>query len=442
MTMLSRERGCAYWCAPARMLLFLLPVAVHAQFDPGPRAGHPAAGGPFQNLTPGEIGAFILGKQAFQEIDSVSGTLSAGSGLGPRFNMDQCSGCHAQPDVGGSSPPVNPQIAVATKAHARNTIPSFISSSGPVREARFVKATNGVTADGGVHDLFVITGRDDAPGCNIAQPDFATAVANHNVAFRIPTPLFGTGLIESIDDAIILMNKTANASQKAALGISGHENRSQNDGSLTRFGWKAQNKSLTVFAGEAYNVEQGVTNDVFPNERDSSTGCRYNATPEDHIDVNANRPSNVASDVVLFTFFMRFLAPPDPADLDSSSTNGSLIFQSIGCSLCHTPTLATATSPTAALSNKRANLFSDLLLHHMGSALADGIKQGDADVDEFRTAPLWGLGQRLFFLHDGRATNLDTAVAAHAGEATAVVAAFNSLTTAQKRDLMHFLRSL
>lgn len=444
MTTLSCERRRAHWCTAAQMLLFLLPVALHAQLDPGPRASRPAAGGPFQNLTPTELGVFNFAKSTFQEVDSVSGTLSAGSGLGPRFNMDSCSGCHAQPDVGGSSPPVNPQIAVATKAGAKNTIPSFISINGPVREARFLTATTGI-ADGGVHDLFVITGRSDAPGCNVAQPDFATAVANRNIAFRIPTPLFGTGLIESIDDAIILANKTANASQKAALGISGHENRSQNDGSLTRFGWKAQNKSLTVFAGEAYNVEQGVTNDVFPNERDSSTGCRYNATPEDHIDVNANRPSNIASDVVLFVFFMRFLAPPAPAQPDSSSNNGGAIFQSIGCALCHTPTLPTATSPTAALSRQNANLFSDLLLHHMGSGLADGISQGDAGVDEFRTAPLWGLGQRLFFLHDGRATDLDTAIAAHSSagsEAKAVVSGFNSLTTAQKRDLMRFLRSL
>src|SRR6185312_6141513 len=144
----------------------------------------------------------------------------------------------------------------------------------------------------------------------IAQPDFNAALANNNVIFRTPTPLFGAGLIEAIDDGGILSNMKANSSRKAALGIAGHENRNGNDGTLTRFGWKAQNKSLMVFAGEAYNVEQGVTNDIFPNERESASGCRFNATPEDHIDVNARRPDNSVSDLVSFTFFMRFLAPP------------------------------------------------------------------------------------------------------------------------------------
>ena len=134
-------------------------------------------------------------------------------------------------------------------------------------------------------------GRSDAPGCNISQPDFKTALANKNVSFRIPTPTFGAGLIEAIDDSTILTNMNTNSAQKAALGITGRENRNGNDGSLTRFGWKAQNKSLTVFSGEAYNVEQGVTNDVFPNERETSKDCRFNATPEDHVDVNGARPN-------------------------------------------------------------------------------------------------------------------------------------------------------
>jgi CxxC motif-containing protein (DUF1111 family) len=110
--------------------------------------------------------------------------------------------------------------------------------------------------------LSTIRGRTDAPGCNFAQPDFATAVANRNVTFRIPTPVFGAGLIEAIDDATILANMTSPSFQKSRKGISGRENRSGNDGTITRFGWKAQNKSRFIFAAEAYNVEQGVTNDL------------------------------------------------------------------------------------------------------------------------------------------------------------------------------------
>jgi len=418
-----------------------------AQSDPGPRGGLPGAGDAIRGLTPGESAAFIAGRAIFQEVDSVSGSLSDGSGLGPRFNMDSCSGCHAFPDIGGASPAVNPQIAVATKAGARNTIPPFLSINGPVREVRFVRGPSG-DADGGVHDLFVISGRSDAPGCTITQPDFAGAVASNNAVFRIPTPMFGAGLIEAIDDAVILANRTANAAQKALLGIAGHENRNGNDGSLTRFGWKAQNKSLFIFAGEAYNVEQGVTNDVFPNERESSGGCRFNATPEDHIDLNGarpNRPTTTPSDLINFVFFMRFLAPPSRAIFTTSSSSGQTVFNAVGCALCHTPSLQTASSTTRALSNTTANLFSDLLVHNMGTGLADGITQGFATGNEFRTAPLWGLGQRLFFLHDGRTSDLTVAIAAHASsgsEANRVIALYNALPSQQKQDLLRFLRSL
>src|SRR5262249_890508 len=157
-------------------------------------------------------------------------------GLGPRFNLDSCAGCHSQPATDGTSPSVNPQFAVATKNEATNTVPFFISINGPVREARFKFADPPANTirDGGVHDLYTITGRIDAPGCNIAQPNLTTAAAQNNLIFRIPTPLFGAGLIEAILDFTIIANKNSNLNAKAALGISGHENREGNAGTITR----------------------------------------------------------------------------------------------------------------------------------------------------------------------------------------------------------------
>src|SRR5256885_5432904 len=114
-----------------------------------------------------------------------------------------CSGCHLQPEVGGTSPFVNPQVAFANKMNATNTVPSFITANGPVREARFVRNPDG-TPDGGVHALFTITGRDDAPGCVLGQPAFEQELANRNVIFRIPTPTYGAGLIEEIPDSAIV----------------------------------------------------------------------------------------------------------------------------------------------------------------------------------------------------------------------------------------------
>jgi CxxC motif-containing protein (DUF1111 family) len=159
------------------------------------------------------------------------------------------------------------------------------------------------------------------------------------------------------------------------------------------------------------------------------------------------------SGIELFALFMRFLAPPTPsADTPGGSESigrGRDLFTSTGCSLCHTPALRTGRSSVAALSDKRANLYSDLAVHSMGPGLADGFTQGQAGPQEFRTAPLWGLGQRIFFLHDGRTSDLLEAIRAHASgssgnasEANAVVARFNQLAPTQKQDMLNFLRSL
>jgi len=444
VSILSRKpiRRCSSWLVYGLSLtpvLYSQTAFVQSAKDPGVRAGAPGAGGPITGLTSDQLAAFTSTRLTFNEVDSVSGTVAgeSGVGLGPSFNMNSCSGCHAFPDFGGSSPKLNPQVAVATLHGARNTVPPFLLQ-GPIREVRFKRNPDG-SPDGGVHDLFVITGRTDAPaGCQLAQTDFAMQVARGNVSFRIPTPNFGDGLIEAIPDATILANKFANSFIKSQFNISGHENRTGNDGTITRFGWKAQNKSLLIFAGEAYHVEQGVTNMVFPNSRETSAACDTNNHPED------------TDDVVQFATFMSFLAPPAPAASYGTVTATSIqhghdLFIQTACALCHTESLTTGASSTAALSHQTARLFSDLLVHNMGSGLADGISQGNAGPDEFRTAPLWGLGQRYYFLHDGRTSDLLQAIQAHSSsgsEANISIGIFNHLSEANKQDILNFLRSL
>jgi len=426
--------------------------------DPGVRPGPVATDLKLPGLTSAEQRAFDVGLEAFQEVASVKGTIpETEAGLGPRFNLDSCGGCHIQPVVGGSSPAINPQVEVAKKERAHNEIPSFIKRDGPIREARFKLNPDG-TPDGGVHALFTISGRDDAPGCFLQQPDFRGAVARQNVVFRIPTPLFGLGLIESIDDDAILANMQSNSGVKQSLGIRGRANRltgrpntSGNDGTVTRFGWKAQNKSLEIFSGEAYNVEQGVTNDLFPHERDETPNCYFNATPESQTDLEAQDHLEGLSDVVKFATFMRFLAPQTPAHETDTIVRGKKLFSDIGCAMCHTPMLHTGKSSVAALQYKEVHLFSDLMLHNMGPGLADDVSQGGASGDEFRTAPLWGLGKRIFFLHDGRTKDLLEAIQAHASggngvyppsEANQVVGQFFRLGEIDKQHVLNFLRSL
>ena len=482
------------------LTLASVPLANAQGKDPGPRAGASGAGGFFPTLNANEQQFFTQALARFQEVDSVTGTIEAGSGLGPTFNGNSCAMCHAQPAVGGSSPgqkspqnPVsNPQVALATLDGATNAVPSFITASGPVREARFVAIdpTNVYSGlDGGVHDLYTIQGRTDAPGCTLAQPNFSFELSYGNVIFRIPTPTFGLGLVENTPDATLASNLSSTSSARSKLGIGGVLNTSGNDGTVTRFGWKAQNKSLLIFAAEAYNVEQGVTNEGFPNERNTTAGCVFNATPEDKSNLtNPNKSSSnfgttvgtvseMSSDLVNFAAFMRLLAPPTPATSTSSTTNGAALFNQIGCNLCHSTSLTTATSPFTGMSNVTYHPYSDFALHHMGAGLADGINQGGAGPDQFRTAPLWGLGQRLFFLHDGRTSDLVQAIQAHYfssnqycaqvssaqlfyvlttnsvyepevqsiscnSEANGVISNYNALSTSQQQDLLNFLRSL
>jgi CxxC motif-containing protein (DUF1111 family) len=515
----SKTRYASRWFAG-----FVLTVACglaqhgsnsHSASDPGPRGGPPGAGGtftPINNISTAGNQAdqdfFLEAKGIFQEVVSVSQTIAGtnGGGLGPAFNHNSCAACHIQPAIGGSSPAQNPQV-VNNFAHVDGAFnpgdtSGFLSANGPVREVRFIQNSDG-SLDGGVHDIFSIAGRTDAPGCNLQQPNFDQEIANHNAIFRIPTPLFGDGLVEMVADSVLRDNLASTASQRGALGIGGVLNTSGNDGTITRFGWKAQNKSMLMFAGEAYNVEMGVTNNLFQSDRfpagtsDATVAaCTFNTSPEDYLNTingsantivdgvtkpnpNLNTTvgtaSEMSSDIVNFASFAELLAPPTPTTSTSSQNNGLSLFKQIGCVLCHSQTLVTnqhngngmpdgaENTLFSALGGVTIHPFSDYAIHHMGSNLSDGINQGGAGPDQFRTAPLWGAGQRLFFLHDGRTSDLMQAIQAHSSpgnvctssssspspqsqgcgsEANQVIQAFNDLESSQQQDLLNFLRSL
>jgi CxxC motif-containing protein (DUF1111 family) len=515
-----------------------------------------SSGNHLPSLTNDEVTFWTTGLVLFGDLVSVQGDkffqTEPIAGLGPRFNGNSCFMCHSQPAIGGTSPgpgtPLtpsggtftqNPEITVATLDGAGNSVPTFVKpdrTNGPTVEARFPRNAdaNGVpvnTPDGAVHELFTIAGRSDAPSnCTINQPKFAAAITNNNIIFRIPTPTFGVGFMETISDDLLTANFASNASLKSSLGINSNANtgfnRSGNDQTITRFGWKAQNPSLLVFAGEANNVEIGVTNEAFLFEKDKAendgTGCATNATPEDEDLPSANMPApglgvnNHPLILDSFTdaerYFMLTNTPPAECDfasgsslvpngngnstqsvpnckpLSTSALNGQTQFNNVGCNLCHTTSLTTGPSPLTDLNNATFHPFSDFALHHMGATLTDGVSQGAAGPDQFRTAPLWGAGQRLFFLHDGRATTVTPAPVSQAqpglpfaiqqhgtssskctsitteaqtfilngqtitipavttqfcgSEANGVINKFNALSCTDQQDIINFLRSL
>jgi mono/diheme cytochrome c family protein len=460
--------------------------------DPGVRGGDAGAGDPFPGLSDPLKNLFEAGRDAFAEPEKVD------EGLGPRMNLDSCLGCHANPAAGGSSPVPNPQFSFLEGLGSKttNTLPSFITEQGPTREARFKLFRYATTGpDGGVHDLFTIAGMEGAESCKIEQPDFEKELRLNNVILRIPTPVFGAGLIEQIPDTAIRDNINADQDQKKVMGIrsklnfviagntiTGLPNKNGNDGTIARFGWKAQNKSLLVFSGEAYNVEMGITNELFQTEREEDPNCQFHTTPNDTTDpsqiteTDPVKRLDILSDIEKFASFMRLLAPPVPSS-DTPGGSGSIakgkaLFNEVGCALCHTPMLKTSIESTIPqLRDKEAHLYSDLAVHQMGPNLADGVSQGQAKEDEFRTAPLWGLGKRIFFLHDGRTSDLVQAIEEHrslstvsfrcrllsffglsrlcgpddgtmASEANAVVEQYNKRPDTEKQDLLNFLRSL
>ena len=459
--------------------LSILSIGACAQKDPGPRAGAPGAGFPYPMLNRTEVSIYSHVFLHFVKPVSVSGTLEKGKGLGPTFNGNSCAMCHAQPSIGGSSPGLtspeephpNPQVALAHLDGAANSVPSFITAQGPVLVARFLRTPDG-SRDGDVHGLYSIAGRSDAKGCNLKQPDFARQVAENNVALRIPTPLFGLGLVENTPDASLRANLESTAAARAKLGIGGAFNIDLDDGAIMRFGWKAHRKSLLMFSAEAASLEEGISNQLFPNERDAAAGCEFNATPEDSgsiLNRNSQSPKTgspvpsapeMTSEIDNFAAFIRLSAPAKPGPSTRSTENGAKLFIQVGCGLCHSPSLTTGASIYTGMGNVPYHPYSDFALHHMGPELADGIYQGAAGPDQFRTAPLWGVGQRLFFMHDGRTADLLQAVLAHhsghsprceiahsedkscRSEADGVIQKFKLLSPSQIQDLLNFLRSL
>jgi CxxC motif-containing protein (DUF1111 family) len=436
---------------PATLLALFCGAAVvlgasSGPTDPGPRTGPAGAGGEIAGMTSDQLAQFAGYKHVFTEVNN---TVANPVGLGPGYDADGCAVCHAQPANGGSSPPSNPLFKMYQLNGAQNVMPSFITQRGPVVNARAPFMPDGVTPDGHVQQLFVITGRPDAGTCAATQPDFAS----EKLIFRQTSPVFGEGLMEIVQNADILANMNASLTLKQSLGIGGHPSIAA-DGSISRLGWKAQGRSLILFSGEAYNIEEGITNELSPNELNQTSGCDFNQITEDHTNFVHFRAHNFDGDPEDLENFMRFLAPPAPATPTASDTNGQAQFNAIGCVLCHTTSFTTPASSIPALNQVTLNLFSDMLVHHMGPCLADSVVQGNVMGDEFRTAPLWGVGQRVFFMHDGRTTNIIQAILDHSdssctpsgqfspSEANAVIAAYNALSTQNQQDLINFLRSL
>ncbi len=468
----SSFRAISRFLLVAAAVLALAPLAlvvvVRAQSqaqDPGVRGGTIDAGSFFSGLTSNQKNVEGTITSTFTEINSVTGFGNGGTGntgLGPRFDANSCNSCHAQPATGGSAPFTNAFFQIFDLDGALNEMPYFESETGSMLNAHFPTALAGgdPILSGFTQELFTITGRSDAGSCDLEQPNFSGAQAANDIIMRTPLPMFGDGLVEIVPEPTILANQAAECANENSTGICGTVQLAP-DNTISRIGWKAQERSALLFSSAAYNIEEGVSTAEFPNELDETNpNCILNGVPEDHFNFINAQPHRFPGDPERQALFIRFLQPPTPATPNSTTLNGQNQFNTIGCNICHTspsPTqFTTPQSAISALSNLQVNLYSDLLLHHMGNCLADGVTVGAAAGDMFRTPPLWGVGQRIFFLHDGRTTDIVQAIEDHSdsyctggsftgyqnSEADSVINLFNGLSATNQQDLVDFLRSL
>ena len=376
---------------------------IHHHEGPAPRFGG-RLGDPLPDLTQEQMAAFTDGLGEFENIETPE------SGLGPIFNNTSCANCHTTPAIGGSS------AATVT---------------------RFGRMDKGVfdplTAEGGS----LLQSRAIDPAALERIPADATVIAQ-----RQTTPLFGAGLIEAILDKDI----QALAQRKKADGVLGRaaliQDVASGDMRVGRFGWKAQQATLLSFAGDAYVNEMGITNRLFPTEN-APNGNQALLAQFDHVadPEDTTDPATGKADIDKLADFMRLLAPPAPPRMNAEVQAALTLFMRVGCGECHVPTQFTGPNSIRALDRKPVNLFSDLLLHDMGT-LNDGIAQADALPNEMKTAPLWGLRHRAPYLHDGRAPTLPDAISDHDGEGAAARDRFEKLPAVQQKQLVDFLNNL
>jgi CxxC motif-containing protein (DUF1111 family) len=372
--------------------------------SPPPNGMKPEFGDALPGLTKAQMATFLDGKDDFEDSETEAG------GLGPIFNRSSCVTCHSAPATGGA---------------------------GPVNVTRFGRMENGV-----FNPLASLGGSlQQEMEINSLLHEVVPPEANV-VAHRNSTPLFGLGLIEAIPDDQILQNVRRMPFDGVLGKVSKVADAATGKSLIGRFGWKAQQATLLSFAGDAYLNEMGITSRLFPVENAPNGNTQlleqYDtvADPEDVVD-----PATGRGDIDRVADYMRFLGAPPRQPPTNAAAAGRSVFQNTGCAVCHVPLMITGPNKIAALNQQQAWLFSDLLLHDMGS-LGDGIAQGTADVREMRTAPLWGLRASSPYLHDGRAANVDDAIKAHDGEAKASKDRYLKLSRQQVQQLIEFLMSI
>ena len=386
-------------------------------------ASSPAWSAPIDGLTPAQLARFEQGKAMFEKVFTPS------NGLGAVFNAQSCVECHGQPAVGGTDP--------------AKTIQRFTTLLAPHFAAGLVTQADGAPH---VHARSVATEfPDEVPGCVLG----GELVPPHAMASttRVTPHLFGVGLLENIPDTTLIQNGLASA--KANPEVSGRpglmfpggvNDLNAADQLIGRLGARGFVADVQSFTQGAFSTELGIATfhplfaaPVRPKGNLATADC----TPFVGEAVSLAETQATAD-------FQRWLAPPPKPELTGVALRGQQLFDEIQCSSCHTPMMKTSPMAPAPLNDREVWLYSDLLLHDMGAALADNAPEGLGLPTEWKTAPLWGVGQtEKPLLHDGRAgRDFAKAIDFHGGEAEDAKRRFQNLSPADQAALIAFLKKL
>ncbi len=400
-------------------------------------------GGPIDGLTPEQLRKFDAARPMFVH------RFEPDEGLGPFFNGQSCYECHGSPgSLGGQGNDLETTSFVrfgalqadgVEKAAIRDRDMTHLKDQGG---PQFYKKS--VTTE-------FQSKYSDGP-----RAETWTIPENADLTSKlIAPPLFGVGLLNAISDA------TLEHIEEQQIELNPYMRGRVEDqiDSLThklkcgRFGWKSQQPNLMLMTAEMMHRGLGITSFVDP-----ETIFESGRTPEKLRRVLPPEPNDAGNIMVKLTYFQTLLAPPAKLAPNEKTQRGEILFDKLQCSFCHIPELTTSSkvlvvdpdSPfpkfrhmeITALEDKPVHAYTDLLLHNMGKELADGLPEKHTTGGEWRTAPLWGLRFRKYFLHDGRAANLQEAINAHGGQAEVAKKSFLALPPSEKEDLLAFLNSL
>ncbi|MEM8488139.1 MAG: di-heme oxidoredictase family protein [Bacteroidota bacterium] len=417
-----------------------------------------AFGFPAPGLARQEELFFGVGNSFFNQnwVQSPAST-TARDGLGPVFNARSCAGCHFK-DGRGRSPAFDGESP--TGYLVRLGVPGGLTPLGePVADARYGTQIQDNSILGVETEATVILQYEEVAGTFgdgtpyvlrrpvlSFQDEAFGPIEGLAVSPRVANQMPGLGLLEAIPEASILAY--ADPSDANGDGISGRPNQVWNfetaSYALGRFGWKGEQPTIRQQVASAFIGDMGITSSIFPNQNCAQSPSACSDAP------GGGTPEIEDRNLAHVELYASTLAVPGRRNWDAEEVlAGKQLFNETGCAGCHVPVFETGISTVSdALSNQTIRPYTDLLLHDMGPGLADGLSTFEANGQEWRTPPLWGIGlistvnRHTELLHDGRARDVVEAILWHGGEAEQAKEKFRNLNQQQRDNLVAFLHSL